>query len=151
MINRQARAITTPFDNSTNGFTSTNVQAAIEEAKSAATSKARYVVSAGFDGTASTGRWLEFSSNVDSNISGFVVPRAAKIREVSIAVTANSTITVQIRKKDNTVLTSISLAAARTGAVSGLSVSLALLDELMIYTSSGSAARPVVWISIEPD
>ena len=53
-----------PFDNSTNGFTAIDVQAAIEEAKNTAEGKARYAVGFGFDGNGSGGRWLETHTNI---------------------------------------------------------------------------------------
>lgn len=139
------------FDNSVNGFVATNVQAAIEESRASSASKSRFAVSAGFDGTASTGRWLEFNSNVDSNQSGFVVARNSTLREISVALNASGTVTFQVRKKDNTVLTSVSLSAQRTKTVTGLSIALTANLEIMIYTSSGSGARPIVWLFVEPD
>lgn len=144
-------AAETAFDNSSNGFTSVTVQAAIEEARTSSANKARYAVSCGFDGTASTGRWLEFNSNVDSNRSGFVTARASHLREISAALNSNGTVTFQVRKKDNTVLTSISLSAERTKAIIGLDIALEADLELMLYTSAGSGVRPIVWLFIEPD
>lgn len=135
----------------TNGFVANNIQEAIEEARSSSASKSRFAVSAGFDGTASTGRWLEFNSNVDSNQSGFVLARSSKLREISVALNTTGTVTFQIRKKDNTVLTSVSLSAERTKTVTGLSVALAANLEIMVYTSAGSGARPIVWLFVEPD
>ena len=142
---------TTTTPSKANGFIANNVQEAIEEARTVSASKARFAVSAGFDGTASTGRWLEFNSNVDSNQAGFVLARDSKLREIAVALNTSGTVTFQIRKKDNTVLTSVSLSAERIHTVTGLSVALAANLELMIYTSSGSGARPIVWLFIEPD
>jgi hypothetical protein len=150
-------AISTPFEPNRNpiwngvagpsGITSQDVQGAIEEVKTFAENTSRFMVSPGFDGNATVGRYLEFSSNVDSNIAGFVTPRAAVIKELSLVVAANSTMTVQLRKWDGvteTVLTSISLAAARKSSVTGLSVSLAANDEIRAYVSAGSATRPIM-------
>jgi hypothetical protein len=72
-------AIRVEFDNATNGFVSDDVQTAIEEIKQYIVSKGRFSVTAGFDGNASTGRWLEFITNTASGPSGsgvgFVVPK----------------------------------------------------------------------------
>lgn len=57
-IFRGALAWLIPFDNSSNGFTSTDVQAAIEEAKATAAGKlrdSRYFI---MNGTVSNGDWL---------------------------------------------------------------------------------------------
>lgn len=152
-------ALSTPFEPNRNpiwngsagpsGITSQNVQDAIEEVKSFAESTSRFVVSPGFDGTASSGRYLEFSSNVDSNLSGFVMPRAGLIKELSLAVVSNATTTIEIRKWNGvteTVLTSISLAAQRKNKVTGLNVVLAADDELRVRVLSGSSSRPVMFI-----
>jgi len=129
-----------------NGFTSRSVQEAIEESKSTAEGKARYAVSCGFDGNSAVGRYLEFNSNVDSNVTGFIVPRASILREVSLGVSANSTVTFQILKWNGTtetLLTSISLAGTRKNTLTGLNISLAALDEIRVKDSSGSCARPI--------
>jgi hypothetical protein len=137
-----------PFDNATNGFTSDEVQSAIEEARNTAEGKARYCVNAGFDGTASTGRYLEYNSNVDSNLSGFIVPRASVLKELSLAAVSNATTTITIytwNGTTETAITSISLSGTRKSNVTGLNISLAALAEIRVKTTSGSCARPIVY------
>lgn len=131
------------------GISSDNAQDAIEEVKGFAESIARFVISPGFDGTASSGRYLEFSSNVNSNNSGFVIPRAGAIKELSLAATSNATTVIEVRKWNGsveTVLTSISLTAQRTNYLTGLNVVLAAGDELRVRVLSGSSSRPVMFI-----
>jgi len=138
----------TPFDNSTNGFTSTDVQAAIEEAKNSAEGKARYCISCGFDGNSGVGRYLEYQSNVDSDMTGFIVPRNSILREISLGAISSSTVTFKIFLWDGTtetLLTSISLSSSRKATLIGLNISLNALDELRTYNSSGSCARPVCY------
>ena len=59
----------TPFDNSTNGFTSTDVQAAIEELKNNATNSASPGFTYGRSGNLPSSTWL-LDDTVPSNISG---------------------------------------------------------------------------------
>jgi len=143
---RTQTANVTPFDNSTNGFTSTDVQAAIEEARNNAQSKARYAISGGFDGNASVGRYLEFNSNVDSNQSGYVNANASWLKEISCVCSTSSTITFTIAKVGGTDLAACSLSASRKSRTTGLTVSVLSLDELSIRVTSGSCSRPIVWL-----
>jgi hypothetical protein len=141
-----ARAI--PFDNSTNGFVSTESQAAIEEARNEGQDASRGPTICSFDGNAATGRWLEFAANNPSNDNPYVVAEPGQIRALSISASANSTGTVQI-KKNGTNITSISLSASRYASVTGLSLSLANLDLISSQVSSGSITRPTVFIFIQ--
>lgn len=139
--------------NRANGFTAKNTQQAIEEARDTAQGKIRYLVNCGFDGTASSGRYLEYNSNVDSNLSGFVLPAAATLKEISICVNSNGTGTMQVLSWNGTtetLLTSISLSNARKAAVTGLTISLAALAELRVKCSSGSLSRPIVFKLLQP-
>lgn len=132
-----------------NGFTSKSVQDAIEEAKNIAGNKIRYLTSCGFDGNATTGRYLEFSSNVDSNKSGFIVAIASVFKEISLSVESTSTVTFRVYTWNGTTETQIgiiSLASARKGNVSGLSVSLSVLTEIRVKCTAGSCSRPIFFM-----
>ena len=61
------------FNNVTNGFTATNVQAAIEEAKSTAVGKVRFSAVCGYGGQAK-GQHLEFFKGIGCDTSPYVVP-----------------------------------------------------------------------------
>lgn len=138
-----------PFNNTSNGFTATNVQEAIEEGSNNISSKARFLASCGFDGNAAVGRFLEFNSNVDSNQSGFVLPRQAYLKEVSLVVQANATCTWTIRRQTPTpitTITTISLAAARKNYVTGLNLLSNAGDEISVTLTSGSCSRPIVFL-----
>lgn len=131
------------------GIFSSNVQDSIEEVKNFAESISRFVISSGFNGTASTGRYLDFSSNVGSNISGFVMPRDGFIKELSLAVALNATTTIQVIKWNGvseTVLTSISLVGARKNTVANLNIAVNSNDELRVKVSSGFSSRPIMFI-----
>jgi hypothetical protein len=145
-------ASSTPFNNSTNGFTAIDVQAAIEEVNNNASSKGRYVICAGFDGNASSGRFLEFNSNVDSDKAGYVVVRNCILREISLVCESNATFTVTIQKRSGpTTVTTASLTSSRAGITTGLSAAMSANDEIQVKVTSGSCARPICWLSVEPD
>jgi len=114
-----------------------------------ADSQSRFATTCGFDGTASSGRYLEFSSNVGSNISGFVVPRTLLLKELSFAIQTNSAVTFTVYKFTTvkTVLTTISTTAGqRKVSVTGLNITLLQNEELRVKCSAGSGARPVFGI-----
>lgn len=139
----------TPFDNTTagaSGMTSTDAQGAIEEVRTAFLSQARFAITCGFDGTASSGRYLEFSSNVDSNQAGLTLPRNAVIRELSFAIKTAGTVTFTVYSYNGTsetTLTTLSVTSARTASVNGLNISVASGLELRVKCTSGSGSRPV--------
>jgi hypothetical protein len=137
-ISPVARSV--PFDNTTNGFTSVEAQGAIEEAKTTANGS-RYCVMCSFDGTATTNRWLEFSANNPSNNDPFIAPEVGILKSFSLIVSANSTGSLIVTKNGVTIQT-ISLAAARKIAVTGLNVAIASLDEIRVMVTSGSFSRP---------
>lgn len=143
---RTQRAIDTPFDNSTNGFTATEVQSAILEARDTAQNKSRYAISVGFDGNASTGRYLEFNSNVNSNLSGYVNANLAWLREITCVCESTSTITFKIAKVGGSDIGTCTITSARKAITTNLSVSIASLDELTVRVTSGSCSRPIMWL-----
>lgn len=136
-----------PFDNSTNGFTSDRTQPAIEEAKQLGAHASRGPTVCGFDGTASTGRWLEFFSNNPSNNNPFILAEPAQLIAVSISAAANSTGTATIFKNGISIQT-ISLSASRKQRISNLTQLFTDLDELSVEITSGSISRPTVFMFI---
>lgn len=131
-----------------NGFTSKTVQEAIEEAKNNSDSISRWAASCGFDGSATTGRYLEYNANVDSNQAGLIITRSCKLRELGLVCLSNTTTTMQVLKWNGvaeTLLTTISLAAARKVSITGLNIDLIALDELRVKVTSGTSSRPILW------
>jgi len=147
LYNIKERAAIVPFDNSTNGFAATDVQAAIEEAKATAEGKARWVVLVGFDGNASTGRWLEFLTNVSSNVSGYVLPKPAYMLELAASCESSTTVTFTFYKQVTTVIETLTLTSTRK-TTKNVNVSLASLDELSAKITSGSCSKPNVGIHL---
>jgi hypothetical protein len=143
-FDRTQFAITTPFDNSTNGFTAVEVQSAIEEAKQTAVEKSRFAVGFGFDGNASSGRWLETHTNIASNVSGYVVPKASILKEISFASSASATITVGVYR--NAVQIATIVVSAQKKDYEDENVTLAAGDEISVKVESGSCSRPNLFI-----
>lgn len=140
-------SIGTPFDNTSNGFSATDAQSAIEEAKQLGANASRGPTICGFDGTGSVGRWLEFFANNPSNNNPFILAENAELIAVSISSSSNSTGTVSIFKNGSSIQT-ISLSASKKAAVSSLSHPLIALDELSLRVTSGSISRPTVFMFI---
>ena len=128
-------------------FVSTNVQDAIIELRNYILAKGRFSITAGFDGNASTGRWLEFITNTASGPSGsgtgFVVPVACNMKELTISVVENSTITVTVYKNFTTAVATVSLAGTRKNVVT-VNVPFVGLDEISFQVSAGSSGKILV-------
>jgi hypothetical protein len=138
----------TPFDNNSNGFTSVDVQAAIEEAYALGANASRGPTTCGFDGTASTGRWLEFFSNNPSNNNPFIIAEDSELIAVAI-VSSSATATGNARIFVNGVNTqNITLTAQKKNRINGLNISLNELDEISVQITSGSISRPNVYLFI---
>lgn len=140
-----------PFDNETNGFTSTDAQAAIEETKNVAVA----VVSPGFtwgrSGNIPTNTYL-LNDTVPSNLTGRIVPFAGLIDKIYVSCENTSTFTVTVQKRSGASfvdLFSASLSAERIKVSSPSSVAVSALDELSIKITSGSCKNPVVGIVIK--
>jgi len=141
-------ARSTPFDNSTNGFVSVETQSAIEEAKTTAANASRGFVSCGFDGNASSGRWLEFATNIASNLTPFIVPEPGVIRAISLGTNGNSTCTVTLFK-NGIAITTLSTSASSANRNKTLNLSVTDLDKLSVQVTSGSCNRPMFYIFIQ--
>jgi len=141
---RALQALYVSFDNATNGFTSIEVQSAIEEAKTTAEGKARFVIALGFDGNGSTGRWLELATNVPSDISGYIFPVDSYIKEFS-GVCASSTTVVFGVYKNAVQIDTLTLSSVRK-ATKTVTLTATSLDELSVKINSGSCVRPMVFI-----
>ena len=112
-----------------------------------ADSLSRFSASCGFDGNASNGRYLEFNSNVDSNQSGFVLPRSALLKEIALATQTTTTITFTVYKFASgveTALTTLVLpAASRVVSTTGLNIQYLTNEEIRVKCTAGAASRPL--------
>ncbi len=130
------------------GVTAEEVQTALEEIYNLAKNASRGAIGCGFDGSAATGRWLEFFSNNPSNNSPFVVPEPSILRAISASSTASSTCVITVFKNGSSVAT-LTFTAAQVARDKTLNVSLTDLDEISIQVTSGSIARPTFFMFIQ--
>jgi len=147
VVGRIQEAIDTPFDNTSNGFASDNVQEAIEEGLSSSVKVSRGPTIAAFDGTGTTGRWLEFYANNPSNNNPFIIAEPAELIAVSISASSSCTGSVGIYK-NNTLIHTITLTSAKKERNKNLSVLFTDLDEISVKVTSGSIPRPTVFMFI---
>jgi hypothetical protein len=77
-------AAAVPFSNAINGFTATESQAAIEEAKNTAPGKARVAITTTFNGTVGANQWLGYNELLPGNQVPILLPFACTLKEVSV-------------------------------------------------------------------
>lgn len=83
---RQLRtALNNIFDNTSNSFVATTVQAAIEEARDSAIAKARWGTVFTINGTVVNNTWLGFDALVPSDTTPIIVPRASNLVELGFS------------------------------------------------------------------
>jgi hypothetical protein len=90
---RTQSAIQTPFDNSTNGFTATEVQSAIEEAQNNAFLNDRFALWCSYGGNAAN-RYLELFAGINMLEAPFLTSFECKLIGVVIRATATTNGTV---------------------------------------------------------
>ena len=110
----------TPFDNSTNGFTSSDTQAAIEELSNNLSVSASPGFSFGRSGNTTAGTYLQ-NETVPSNLSGrWVYINSAIIKHVYVSNETSTTYTIEVLYHDGggvglTSLGTVTVVAARGG------------------------------------
>lgn len=137
-----------PYDNTSSGIASTDVQAAIDEVYNLAKNASRGSIGCGFDGTASSGRYLEFFSNNPSNNSPFIVPEPGIIRAISASSAANSTCVITLFKNGVSIAT-LTFTAQASQRNKTLNLSVTDLDKLSVQVTSGSISRPAFFIFVQ--
>ena len=140
-------AIQNIFDNSTNGWVSTNVQAAIEEALSVAIGNDSYSFVASYNGNANVGRYLEVFPAIGSDSAPLIFPTDAILTAVSLGVVAVGTGTIGFFKSTDLVtpIYSISITAeSRKLDTTVMGAEFDALDELSIRVTSGSFNKPFI-------
>lgn len=140
-----------PFDNDTNGFTSTDAQGAIEEIKGTALATVSPGFTWGRSGNTTTNTYL-LNDTVPSNLAGRIVPFAGYIDKVYVSCENADTFTVTIQKRSGitfTDLCSVSLTAERVKVSSPLGITLSSLDELAVKITAGSCKNPIVGLVIK--
>jgi hypothetical protein len=82
-----------PFESEperSNGFSSKDVQEAIEEALALAVSNDRYLIFCQYNGNAGNGRFLEFFEGIDSSVAPVFFNAGTNVLEITVATTAVS-------------------------------------------------------------
>ena len=137
----------TPFDNSTNGFMSEDVQAAIEELSNTVDTSASPGFTWGSSGNVTAGSWL-VNDTVPSNKAGrSIFLSNATLEYVFVRCEDATTFDMEVYEHDGTVytlITTVSVTAARAGDFPIASLPLTTGKELAMKMSSGSAKNPVV-------
>lgn len=140
-------AKTVPID-AISGVTADEVQTALEQIYNLAKNASRGAIGCGFDGNASSGRWLEFFSNNPSNNSPFVVPEPSILRAISASSTANSTCVITVFKNGVSVAT-LTFTASQAARDKTLNIPLTDLDQISIQVTSGSISRPTFFMFVQ--
>jgi hypothetical protein len=135
-----------PFDNSTNGFTATDTQAGIEEAKAAVNTSASPGFSFGRSGVATAGTFLQCES-VPSNISGrWVYIGNAAVKKVFVSNETSTTYKIDILSHDGsganlTSLGTITVTSALGGAFD-VDWAVATSKQIAVRVATDSANAP---------
>jgi len=139
-----------PFDNATNGFTSDNVQGAIEEIGASASPGFTW----GRSGVSGSGTYC-LNDAVPSNKAGrTVVLNSAKIVKLFTASEDLDTYTLQIYYHDGneinlTLVTTLTVTASRTGDSGTISISVPNGKQLAAKLNTGSAKNLIVGIIMQ--
>lgn len=147
-ITKSSVAISIPFDNSTNGFTATEVQSAIEEVKSSASPGFSF----GRSGVANAGTWLQ-NETVPSNITGrYVYVNSPVVKRVFVGNETSGTFSIEIYQHDGNLVNSTLLGSVTVTAANGgdftVSWPTARGKQLAIMISSGSVKNIVAGLEL---
>lgn len=150
LFGRTQRAVDTPFDNTTNGFLSTNVQDAMTEVQAII----RYAIQASYGGNANAGTYLEIFPGEDSNAAPLYIPDAASIVAVAIQANSNSTGAIRIYNK-TTATTLYDAAFSGTSKIAYTNLSVTGIhdnDEISFLVVNAAVTKPKirVWFNVNP-
>lgn len=136
-----------PFDPTGTSLVSENVRDAIIETLLNAGSS-RFAVIFGYNGNASSTRYLEMFQSVPSSTSPFVVAEIGEIVSLSISTKNTATLTATVYV-NAVAITTISLAAAASGYISGLTEFLNPGDVISAAVTSGSGQDPILSVNVK--
>lgn len=147
-----------PFDNGTNGFTSENAQAAIEEAKATAEGFPRAGIRSSYNGTLGNNDWLG-PNELLSNTALLVAPVKLRLNEITWAnQNANVAFRIEFRtvSKTGTIFYTLTVTSPNSGSgyVSGVNFDLNPGDTVWAqYKDDGTNmadADLILWVSRIP-
>lgn len=142
-------ADSTPYDGSVTGY-GDSVQEAIDSVGALITGKPRAFLIAGYNGNASTNKYLEYFSSVPSNTSPWIAAEPGRIKALSISARVNTTCTIELFINAVSV-TSISLSSSQANTVTGLTIAFTTLDAFSCQVTSGSISDPLFSTKVETD
>lgn len=91
------------FDNASNSFSATDVQAAIEEARDTASGKVRFTLMAEYKGSIPSNFFIGERAEMPSDSTPFLVPRNCHLKELTLAnISDASDYTFEFRKNTTT-------------------------------------------------
>jgi len=156
IVTSVAKAV--PFDNATNGFVSTDTQAAIEEAKQNAEGFPRAGIRSCYNSTISGNSWLG-PSELLPNTPLIVFPIATKLNEISwsnASVNVQFKIQFRLNSRTGTIFHTLTVSGANPGygIQTGLNYTFSAGDSIHAqYIDTGtnmSDADLILWISRIP-
>ena len=142
-----------PFDNSTNGFVSDNVQEAIEEARASAYANDRYPIGCSYGGNANVGRYLEPFTGLNFIDAPFVTPEDSKIITATLnTVDSSGSFSIGFFKSTDLVNPILTLALNDGVSTQTYSNLTTLVDggaKILIRVTTGSRLKPSlrVWFN----
>lgn len=143
-----------PFDNTGNGFTSTDVQAAIEELKAAAAASASPGFAWSRSGNIPSDSWL-LNDEIPSNRAGrTILLTSATIEKISVATEDINTYSIQIYHHEGneinlTLLHTVNVTSTRSYQTLIPSISVPTNKQLALKVGTGSAKNLVVALIIK--
>lgn len=144
MIKKSQVAESTPFNNETNGFTSDNVQGAIEEIGASASPGFSF----GRSGNVSNNAWLRRPGNVPSNRAGVTIPISNPvITQISCSNRNVDTYDILIYEHEGnqvnlTLLTTVSVVSAR-GDVFNVNIVATEGKQLAVRLGNSGSVRDI--------
>lgn len=147
-----------PFDNATNGFVSTDAQAAIEEAKQNAEGFPRAGIRSTYNGTVSANQWLG-PSELHPNTPLFVCPVNLKLNELTWSnQSTNVAFRIQFRtvSKTGTIFYTLTVTSPNSGYgyISGINFTMnagtILYAQYLDDGTNCSDMDLVLWVSRIP-
>lgn len=158
LFGRTQSALQTPFASDPdriNGYTSKDVQNAIEETLALAISNDRFVILPSYNGNANTGRYLEIWPGIDSFTGPLSVGVAAKCLRLVLRSSASTTATLgfyDINPVTPTLLYTQTITAATEKIDVGTAVSplftIPATGKLAMKIDSGAINKPTLLIAL---
>lgn len=153
-LGKNQSASQTPFDNSTNGFTATETQAAIEEVKNNAAISASPGFTWSRSGNVPSNTWL-LNDAVPSNRSGrTIMMSSAKLERMSVATEDIGTYDIEIYLHDGneinlTLLHSVSVINTRSAQFTIAAIPATTGRQMALKLSTGSAKNLVIGLILK--